>query len=267
MNELAELQQRFLDYLLHADNSIEGDISGRNGTERQRRLSIYYNAYRVRLRGSIETDHPMLGLYLGDRWFDELVDGYIAAHPSSVTSLRYFCDSLPDYLATARPFAERGELAELARFERLLMAAFDAADAARASAECLQSIQPGDWPTLVVPLHPSVRFFHPRWNVVEIWRALKNGERPPLPVEGSGSGWIVWRDRNRVTAFRSLEPDEEALLDLARRGARFSTLCERLLDWRCEIDVAPRALKLLQGWIDQGIVCDWQGRSTGLSEA
>ncbi len=64
MTDLRNLQQRFLNYLLGADQAIVEDIAGETDEHRERRLSIYYNGYRARLRSVVESDHSVLGIYL-----------------------------------------------------------------------------------------------------------------------------------------------------------------------------------------------------------
>ena len=254
MSQLQSLQRRFLDYLRNADTAIEADVSGASDEERARRLSIYYNAYRVRLRTSIETDHPVLGLYLGDEWFDEMASAYIDACPSAQTSLRYFSDQLPVFLQEKKPYAENGVLSDLATFERLLMTVFDAADATRCDSECLLTLLPQDWPDFSLAFHPSVHRFVTNWNTVEIWQAIKAERVPPEALQGANRSWLVWRNRERLTEFRSLPPDEYAMIEKAFAGENFAKLCETLLSSHAEADVAPRALSLLRRWFDDGLI-------------
>ena len=127
--ELREHQQQLMAYLLGQDSTIADHVVDQGGITTDVRLGIYRNAYRIRLRETIDVDHPVLGTYLGDELFDRMVDGYIDQHPSSFSSLRQFADRLPKFLSTNTPFSEHPQIAELARFERLLLTAFDAADA------------------------------------------------------------------------------------------------------------------------------------------
>jgi len=91
----------------------------------------------MRLREFIEVDHRVLGIYLGDDLFDLVAAEYVKQCPSSKTSLRHFADQLPGFLARTEPFSAHGQIPELARFERLLMTAFDAAEANKLPNEAL----------------------------------------------------------------------------------------------------------------------------------
>ena len=218
MTELAGLQERFLAYVQHANEDIVSDIHASSDEERLRRLSIYYNAYRIRLRGSIEVDHPTLGIYLGDDGFEQMATAYIDSHPSEQTSLRHFCDHLPEFLRHNEPFSAVGILSHLAAFERLLMDVFDAADSNSVNFDVLSALPAERWPAITLELHPSVRFYVTSWNSVEIWRAIKSGQQPPTAAESDNRAWLVWRNHDRLTEFRSLTVAEYTALLEAQNG-------------------------------------------------
>lgn len=254
MADLGALQRKFVDYLRHADMTIADDIVGGTSEERARRLSIYYNAYRIRLRASIETDHPVLGVYLGDDGFERMAAAFIDQHPSCETSLRHFCDALPDFLRLQAPFSGIGMLAELARFERLLMEAFDAADADQAGDDFLSSLPAEQWPGLVLQLHPSVHSYVSSWNSVDIWRAIKAERTPPDAQQGEKSAWLLWRNRELLTEFRSLSVDEYSMLVSVLNGECFAQVCESMLEWHREDQAAARVLSILRDWIGSGLI-------------
>lgn len=254
MTGLDDLQARFMRYLQYADNAIAQDIVGEAEGQRERRMSIYFNAYRIRLRGSIEIDHPVLSVYLGDEGFERLAAAYISRHPSSETSLRHFCDALPRFLQDEEPYRHKGELFEIATFERLLMEVFDAADANAVSIDVLSNLEMDQWPALQFAFHPGIRLYVTPWNSVEIWQALHANNTPPPAQEVTTQAWLLWRNRESLTEFRSLPVDEYEVLKLALSGASFASLCEALLEWHDEAAVASRAMALLNAWFSAGIV-------------
>lgn len=254
MNNLRALQERFLSYVLHEDSAIARDVFGTSDEESARRLSIYFNAYRARLRGSLDTDHAVLGRYLGDQLFDEMVRAYVDANPSAQTSLRHYCDSLPQFLQDHEPFSNWPVVAELAYFERLLMDVYDDADAERLTTDFLKTLAPEQWPGLTLTFHPSVRVFASQWNTVEIWRSMKAERDPPDTNQQVDSMWLVWRNVEQVTQFRSLRHDEHAVLSRARDGATFAQTCEILLNEHDEAAVKKRALDILSTWFNDGLI-------------
>ena len=98
--KLADLQHIFFDAIISQDETCQHQITQHGELTNQQRMSIYQNAYSARLKETIETDHELLGRYLGDNLFDEMVAGYIKAFPSGYRSLRHFCENLPKFLSS-----------------------------------------------------------------------------------------------------------------------------------------------------------------------
>lgn len=226
------------------------------GVPRTRGLGIYRHAYAARLREALESDHAVLGTYLGDDAWALLCAGYLAAHPSRVRSLRRFGDALPAHLAQAAPFCAMPQVAEIAMLERLLLDCFDAADAPVADWPSLMARPAADWPMLRPTFHPSLRHVACEWNAVEIWSALKAGDTPPDAVRVA-SDWLLYRDAGRVTRFRSMAPDEVLLLGHFRDGGEFAGGCHALLTLYTPEAVPSEALRLLRQWCDDGVVAGW----------
>ena len=219
-------------------------------------LAIYQNAYGARLREVLENDHPQLGNYLGDKLWQQLCTGYISAHPSNVRSLRDFGASLPSYMSVAEPFSSSPETTELAAFERRLLDCFDAADAPLATWQSLLATPPERWPNLCPQFHPSVHLHRTEWNSVEIWRALKAEQAPP-ELCPAHADWLLWRDRELVTRFRSLSRDEAQAFAHFHAGGDFASLCEALQE-RLEPEAVPGiALGLLQSWCNEDVISAW----------
>ena len=254
MSTLRATQQQFLAYLRSGDSAIADAIVDQAPVGRDTRLGIYANAYRLRLNETLETDHEMLGLYLGDDLWAQMVDGYIDDHPSRFRSLRQYGDALPDWLARHPPFSEHPQIAEIADFERRLLVSFDAADSDCADAGTLAQLPATDWPDLKLRFHPSVQPFRVNTNCVEIWQALKNGHPPPDAALQADSGWLLWRGEDRLTQFRSLPAEEALLLHHFLSGGDFAGSCEQLLPQHGEQAAPVAALEILTHWLDSGLV-------------
>ncbi|MDP2561906.1 DNA-binding domain-containing protein [Psychrobium sp. 1_MG-2023] len=255
MPDLALIQQQFLDYLQGKSNSFSDNVINQPPVTIDTRLGIYKNAYKMRLRETIDNDHPQLGKYLGDELYDALVDGYVATYPSKVRSLRHFCHNIPQYLATQRPFSSHPILTDLAKFERTLLDAFDAADKPVAKMDALSNIEIDRWPDIKLTFHPSCRLFTQLTNAVESWQALKTDTAPP-PAQDYPLGvfWLVWRNEQRLTEFANIDPISQVLWQSFNDGNDFSHACELLTDYCHEEQVPVEALKRLQFWINNDMV-------------
>jgi len=252
MSTLRERQQQLMHFLLGDDESgITSEVSEQSGISAAHRLSIYRNAYRSRLLEAIDTDHEILGLYLGDDMFDQMVANYIDQYPSHFRSLRNFADRLPLFLSQAEPFSNYPQISELARFERALLTAFDAADMPRATLEALQQIPEHHWPEMKLNIHPSVQPFVTDYNVVEIWQAIKQEQQPPNP-EQQPRLWVLWRNADRLTEFTSIEPLEYSLLESFLKGATLSEAADDAIELIDPENAAEQLLHVLVGWLQRG---------------
>jgi hypothetical protein len=263
MSRLAEIQQQFMQFLLsdkandnhgQIQSVMQKNVSDQAGISVEIRLAIYANAYRIRLKETIETDHQILGLYLGDDLFDKMAADYTRAYPSSNKSLRQFCDALPDFLQQDNFFKQHPIIADLARFERRLLNSFDAADSPRASFNDLQALPPQQWPNCCLRFHPSVQVFTCHSNAVEAWQALKIDTPPPAPDYLSPRAWLLWRGGSRLTEFVSLSAAQHGLLLGFMQGNNFANQCEHMLEWHDEQSAPLMVLQTLQAWFKQGLI-------------
>lgn len=247
---LRERQQQLLDYMMGRDSEIDGHIRDHGAISADTRLNIYRNAYQVRFWETIDTDHPILGTYLGDDLFNQMVHDYIDAYPSTFRSLRNFADRLPQFLTEDETLKAYPHVAELARFERELIAAFDAADAQQAERQQLIDLDPEKWPILKLEFHPSVRVFSTPYNVVDIWQHIKAERTPPEPVQQDET-WLLWRNRERLTEFVSVDSFELTMYRSFADGHNLEQVAELLLEIS-HSDPSSHMVNTLFSWLDRG---------------
>ncbi|MES9942394.1 MAG: DNA-binding domain-containing protein [Candidatus Thiodiazotropha sp. 6PLUC2] len=260
MQNLDELQARFQGFLLDPRNDEQnGWVSSGGRATPAYQLSVYANAYTSRLKEVLMNDYPAVNMAISSDQFDLLADGYIQQNPSHSFTLRDFGRRFRHYLCekvdTDPAYHNMSWLSELADFEWKLGEAFDAADCDCFEEQEMASVPAEDWPMLQFQFAPCVGRLDLKWNVPEMWKALTAD--PPVKIdaiqETNPSGWLIWR-QDLVTRFRSLEADEQLLLDTLRSGGTFNDACE-LLATRIDIEVVPmRAAGLLKGWINQGLI-------------
>jgi hypothetical protein len=253
MSKLAERQQQLMDYVLGHNEAIAEHVIETGEASKALRLHIYRNNYNAGLREAIDTDFEMLGTYLGDDLFEQMVRGYIKAYPSHCYSLKYFGDHLPVFLRENEPFKQHPQLAELARFERLLLRAFDASESQRALPQALQQLEPSLWPELRLAFHPSVQIFKAEINVVEIWQALKGNNTPP-DVVFQPFVWVLWRNHDRLTEFRSIDAFEQLMLEAFLQGVNLADVAEQLLAYQQNADPTQPMVQCLLDWLEHGWV-------------
>jgi hypothetical protein len=247
VSALADLQRDLQRHVLTGDETVAAAVKGTPAVPAATRLGVYSNAYRIRLADALGDNMPNLRALLGEEEFGTVAARYVDEHPSQFASIRWFGDRLAHELERSHP--EQPWIAELARWEWLLAAAFDAQDAPTIGIESLATIAPGDWGDLRLEFHPSVQVLELSSNAQALFKALADEQPPPEPaILDRPQPWLLWR-QDLKTQYRSLEPDETAALAAMRSGGTFAEMCEVLCAWH-EVDEVPLvAAGMLKRWI------------------
>jgi hypothetical protein len=247
---LAALQEKLQEHILRGSDAVREHVADTGRVSASTRLAIYSNAYVSRLTEALAHNFPALAKLLGPHDFAGLARDYVATHDSRHFSIRWYGGSLVEYLATDARYARAPLLAELARWEWAIAAAFDAADAPGIDADALADIAPGGWARLRFTWHPSAQVLAHTWNAPQIWKALtQDEERPAAELSAEPRRWLVWRHELDVR-FRSLESAEAAAIEVSRAGGTFGEVCEALAIRLGEASAAPSAAAYLRGWLD-----------------
>jgi hypothetical protein len=252
---LADLQRAFQDYVLVSSDAFTGQVRDTSKADRVTLLDVYRDGYALRLIEVLTMDFPGVLAMVGPETFDTLTRAYIATHPSRHPSVRWFGRQLPDFLAMTAPHATTPALAEMARFEWALGEAFDSIDAEPVRAKAIMAVPPEAWETIAFAPIPSLQLLAFAHDVPPAWQ--RREEVGPGTLEAAALDapvpWVIWRPE-RVSNFRSLEPDEAAMLGAMIEGQPFPALCEALLPYVEEDQAAARAAGLLRAWVEEGMI-------------
>lgn len=222
------------------------------------RIDAYRHAHAARLVAALRDNFEVLSRALGDEAFDALAQAYLRAHPPTQPSIRWFGHALADFMDSAEAPPSHPALADLARMDWALRAAFDAADGPSIAAADLATLPAEQWPALRFGFHPSVALLPLQWAVEPAWHALRShdGEGEPElpePIERPHT-LLVWR-RGLGTLWRSLDDVEAALLNAAMAGRPFGELGGLAAGLLGDAEAAvPRLAALLGQWLVDGLV-------------
>lgn len=252
---LADLQRAFQDYVLASSDAFTGQVRDTSKADRVTLLDVYRDGYALRLIEVLTIDFPGVLAMAGPEAFDILTRAYIASHPSRHPSVRWFGRQLADFLATTTPYDSTPALAEMARFEWALGEAFDSVDAEPVKAKAVMAVPPEAWETIAFEPLPSLRCLAFAHDVPSSWQRREEVEPGTLEVTllDAPVPWVIWRPE-RVSNFRSLEPDEAAMLGAMIERQPFPALCEALLPHVGEDQAAARAAGLLRAWVEEGMI-------------
>jgi hypothetical protein len=251
MSQLRELQLDFQAYVRDEDNAAVPAVVGDQRAGREERLDVYYQAYRLRLLEILRNDFSGLAALLDEQGFHALGLAYLAAHPSTHPSVRWFGRHLADFLRTAEPYCARPELTEMACFEWAWGQAFDAADSPVVDSSALEQVP---WAELHVGLQASVQRIALHSNVPAVFQAVCSEESlPDVQISDASKQWMLWR-RDLDIFWRSLENDEAWALDNCVDGSNLAQLCDGLCRWHDEAEVPLRMAMLLRQWSGEGLI-------------
>ncbi len=264
MNDLAKIQADFQAFLTseNQETNFKYHIIDDAKVGAEKRLGIYFDAYRFRIIEALATAYPKLHVMLGDNLFDQTARSYIAQFPSTFSNMRWVGGNMQTHLNNTLP--QHPIAAEMAAFEWALGLAFDAEDAPILALQDLAAIPPEAWAALKFAFHPSLHVLPLQWNVVQIWNALDKEETPPT-IAKTNEPCLVWRQgfdldfdlqRGLNSYFRSLDATEYAAIQLAISGASFGEMCEKLQESLGEEQATTRAAQYLAGWLNDGMIAN-----------
>ncbi len=251
--KLARLQNAFQAGVLLGDSAISRSILDSRRLDRAARFKIYFDAYRFRLAEFLSNDYPVLRSFLGDELFGLLVEAYVEAMPSHYPNARDYGGRLPNFMRLTGPWGGGRDAIDLARLERALSAAFDAADGP-------------DWLSAVLPIF--------RLRIGLIWRSASipawlcsmsrrgpSSGMPRFPQTQAGSTSsrqdretiLVWRNDGQVF-HRTVEAAERLAYLEARRGTTFGDICTLLEFQNADEKITSRVASFLADWFRDGLV-------------
>ncbi len=257
MSELAQLQDQFQQFLLTGKEEITPSVLSTVEVSAEQRLSIYRDAYQLRLIECLTTTFPALYSYLGTEEFQKMCRHFINAHPSYYRSIRWYGDLLSIFL---KNYYEKSYtfLSELADFEWKMTLAFDAKDSFIVTIDEMASIAPEAWAELSFIAHPSVQRVNYYWNAIPLWRALTEDQELPNLVEADAiSPWLLWRSPDYIIQYYSLSKEEAWMFDGVQNNLSFAALCEGLCEWIAVDKVAMTAASYLKNWISKGLIASF----------
>ena len=186
-------------------------------------MDIYAHAYRARLLDTLVDAYQKTQAVVGEAAFETAALGYIAAHPPTTRSLRWYGNDFDRHLATHH--AEQPAHAEIARLDWALRKAFDGPDADTLAASALSDLPPEAWATLRLVPVPTAELLVFGHNTVAVWQALDDDAVPPsLEASAMAVDWLIWR-KGLQPHFRPLHRVEASLLQAMLEGLSFAQAC------------------------------------------
>jgi hypothetical protein len=248
---LHSLQQTFSQWL----TSESDEVAARFEERARPGLAVYLNNYRSQLLACLSASYPVLRAWLGEAAFETAAANQIDTVPPHAWTLDAYGRDFDAMLA--RLYPGDPEVAELARLEHELGAAFVGPNAAPVDPTTLTDI---DWDAAIIHVVPTFRLLHVTTNVAAIWSAISSGEAtvPSAVLLPEPATLLIWRD-DLAPRFRTLSADEAAALDHVREGKTFGDLCSTLVSRLDEQQGPALAGSLLGQWLSDHLIARIEG--------
>lgn len=260
MNTLAQQQSAFKHMVVGKAPAADAvrELFECSLNQAEPRIGIYRQAYRSRLVSALAANYPALQRALGDEAFEALALQFIDARPSRHPSIRWFGNALGEFLDAHHDALPHPALRDLVELEWAVCKAFDAGDAAIATAADFSRIAPEAWAELMLQLHPSTSLLRLEWGIEPVWQSLlgdaeEGVEREVPEPEALEHSTLVWR-HELTPQWRSLDVLEATCLASAVEGKSFSAICETAAECVPAEQAAASVVGLLQRWIADGIL-------------
>jgi hypothetical protein len=247
MKTLRQLQIQLQQYLLDEKAAPLLSIVGTKALSKKTRLSIYKEAYHLRLLEALENHYPCLQSEIGITAFAKVAKAYCKAHPSKNRSIRFVGDMLHAFLAKNN---SPSYLIELAQWEWGLTLAFDAKDTPVWTQEEMRALPQAEWPSMRFTFHPSLQHYRFFWNVTDIWQDWVTSAKTRITPKAYSTpiSVVLWR-QEYTNRFTTVSEIEAYALSLALKGSSCSELCAKLCEKIPEEEVSLQYISFLQKWI------------------
>lgn len=207
MLSLPSLQHQMQHAILRGQDGALAAVVAGNGIAAERRIAIHRNHYRLTLTDALAATFPALRQVVGADFFGQLARAFVTALPPRTPCLFEYGGDLAAFIETLPQARSLPYLADLARFEWAINAAYNAPDMPALDAGLLASLPPAALAEATFAPHPSLALLQSAFPVIDIWSLGQPGAPAEASVDLSIGGTclavfrqgeeVVWRRIDR----------------------------------------------------------------------
>lgn len=250
---LLDLQHDFRCLLLgEHPPALAAAIMG-DGLQPEARLRVYRNHVVLSLREALRATFPVVCRLVGEDFFAGLTRAFIAAHPPQSPCLFEYGAALGDFIAGFAPASSLPYLADVARLEWAMNAAYHAMIEPPIDPALLASADPDSLARSTLLLQPSLHLVTSSYPVDAIWRA-NQGDRDGAGVDlgAGGCRLLVWRQGDDAV-FQPLDATVATFVGAALAGQTLASGLEQAADRAADFDPGAALAQLLSGGLIIGL--------------
>jgi hypothetical protein len=246
MPALRELQSAFLRAMFGPDEPWLLDTIVGDGLLPAARLQIYRHHVLTSLTDVLQTTFPVVCRLVDERFLRYAADAYIRQHPPTAPCLFAYGAHFPAFLAAFPPCRHLEYLADVARLEWALHAAWHAEPRTSCDPARLIGLAPHDVAQLTFQFDVSVTLLDSPWPIDQIWRLHQADSELHTPVHLHAGGVSLeirrWEDD---VGFRRLDPAIYAFRMALAAGHALARAAETALAVSQEFDCVTALHELL----------------------
>ncbi|MBV1775342.1 putative DNA-binding domain-containing protein [Burkholderiaceae bacterium DAT-1] len=210
-------------------------------------IAVYANNTIMNRKSAMVEIFPTVRELVGEDFFEGLTSIFARHTPCTTGNLNLYHPTFGDFIVTFEHTQDLPYLADVARLDWAMQAAYYAADAAPIDPATLA--QASDPETLRLHFHPSLALLASPYPVGTIWLAHHRGGEFPDTLD-QPEHIMLWRDQGNRIQLRIMDA---ALFEFAGRLQAGMTLGEAL-DWEMLEVMGPRLQKVLAAWVGDGVL-------------
>ncbi len=251
---LKDMQRAWKKHLCEGDDTDLAPYLENDSLNSKERLSVYQNAYWVRLVNTLIHDFPLLALEMGNNTFKEMAAAYLKTHEPSGFSLHHLGEHLPRYLSAQ--LKENHPLVEMAHLERMIHLIRLADNQPILSMSHIKERLAQGEP-LLLKIHASVRFFSGQYNTLERWQAFSEQcLRPKLETLSERKHHVLWRGNNHQVNAWLVNDETHHDLSALVTGKSLQEWCDSSSE-TLSLDAAiNRLVNKVFLWAEKGLLVD-----------
>jgi hypothetical protein len=231
------MQANFAQSLLWQAEDLPADVCGPAGSEPIKRFNVYRNNIFASLTATLSARFPVISRLVGDRFFAAMARTFIGLHPPRSPVLLAYGADMPAFLETFAPVRDLPYLADVARLELAVAAAYHAADGDPVTAVGFAALSPQGMLDARPMLHPSASLLKSRYPVISIWETNTHDKTVrAIGADIGGESALIVRQGFDVTVVR-LDAAAYAFLASLAEGDRVEEAVERALRVSVDFDL------------------------------
>lgn len=252
MTSSPALMERFMDALLTGNGENAGDyLKNKDGFPPEKQLSVYTEAYRLRLLEVLRGTFPALVSYLGEARFNIVAERFIREHPSRRFNIDAYPPGFAPYFVAEEPDSAARELAML---EHAVAEVYMAGESAPLTPQWAAAQTEASLAQAALALRTASRLMMFTYQVNDYLDALREGKTPQTP-QAQPNYLLIVRHRHQVQRL-ALSQGEYALLGLLDGRTPLAKALEhrRFAPHIAEASQGGELMRWFTRWIEKGLL-------------